>query len=176
MVKPTFIKGLNSDGYNKMNVKNWLIELCWHNRPMIFLRHLGRFIKRLPKWLKLSWNTESWDYEGIYDFLDMQLREMRKAHEKDTWHIQSEVKRSIKQIDLVLLHLDMYRNLDKYIDFPKTETVQTDELHNGKPTYKIEFIDKVHGEEQFKEFLRLEQKHHNKFWKLLKQWHTNWWT
>lgn len=41
---------------------------------------------------------------------------------------------------------------------------------------KIEFIDKECGEEQFKEFMRFEQKHYDKFWKLLKQWHTNWWT
>lgn len=46
---------------------------------MIFLRHLGRFLKRLPKWLKLCWRTENWDYESIYDFIEMQLKEMKKA-------------------------------------------------------------------------------------------------
>ena len=99
----------------------------------------------------------------------------KKAQEEDTWHLQSEVKRSIKQIDLVLSHLDMFRNSHNYFDYPKTKTVPNSELYNGQTTYKIEFIDKECGEEQFKEFMRFEQKHYDKFWKLLKQWHTNWW-
>lgn len=176
MARPSFIKSLCIDGDDKMTVKDWLIEICWYNRLMIFLRHLGRFLKRLPKWLKLCWRTENWDYESIYDFIEMQLKEMKKAQEEDTWHLQSEVKRSIKQIDLVLSHLDMFRNSHNYFDYPKTKTVPNGELYNGQTTYKIEFIDKECGEEQFKEFMRFEQKHYDKFWKLLKQWHTNWWT
>lgn len=176
MVRPSFIKSLNIDGDDKMTVKDWLIEIFWYNRPMIFLRHLGRFFKRLPKWLKLCWRAENWDYESIYDFIEMQLKEMKKAQKEDNWHLQSEVKRSIKQIDLVLLHLDMFRNSHNYFDYPKTKTVLNSELYNGQTTYKIEFIDKECGEEQFKEFMRFEQKHYDKFWKLLKQWHTNWWT
>lgn len=176
MVRPSFIKSLNIDGDDKMTVKDWLIEIFWYNRPMIFLRHLGRFFKRLPKWLKLCWRAENWDYESIYDFIEMQLKEMKKAQKEDNWHLQSEVKRSIKQIDLVLLHLDMFRNSHNYFDYPKTKTVPNSELYNGQTTYKIEFIDKECGEEQFKEFMRFEHKHYDKFWKLLKQWHTNWWT
>lgn len=176
MVRPSFIKSLCIDGDDKITIRDWLIEICWYNRLVIFLRHLGRFLRRLPKWLKLCWRTENWDYESIYYFIEMQLKEMKKAQEKDTWHLQSEVKRSIKQINLVLLHLDMFRNSHNYFDFPETETVPTDELYSGQPTYKMKFVDKEHGEEQFKEFIRLEQKHYDKFWKLLKQWHTNWWT
>lgn len=176
MVRPSFIKSLCIDGKNKMTVKDWLIEIFLYNRPMIFLRQFGRFLKRLPKWFKLCWKTESWDYEGIYDFIEMQLKEMKKAQEKDTWHLQTEVKRSIKQIDLVLLHLDMYRNSHKYFELPETKTVPSGELHNGEPTYRMEFVDEEYGEERFKEFLRLEQKHFDKFWSLLKKWHTNWWT
>ena len=176
MARPSFIKSLCIDGDDKMTTKDWIIEIFCYNRLMIFLRHVGRFFQRLSKRLKLCWKTENWDYESIYDFIEMQLKEMRKAQEKDAWHVQSEVKRSIKQIDLVLLHLDMYRNSHNYFDFPETETIPSGDLYNNEPTYKMEFVDKEYGEEKYKEFIRLEQKHYDKFWNLLKKWHKNWWT
>ena len=64
MVRPSFIKSLDIDGDNKLTVKARLVEIFWYNRPMIFFRRLGRFIQRLPKWLKLCWKTENWDYES----------------------------------------------------------------------------------------------------------------
>lgn len=70
----------------------------------------------------------------------------------------------------------MFRNSHNYFGYPKTKTVPNGELYNGQTTYKIEFIDKECGEEQFKEFMHFEKKHYDKFWKLLKQWHINWWT
>ena len=40
MVRPSFIKSLDIDGDDKMTVKDWLVEMFWYNRPMIFFRHL----------------------------------------------------------------------------------------------------------------------------------------
>ena len=118
MVRHSFIKSLDIDGDNKMTVKAWLVEIFWYNRPMIFFRRLGIFIQRLPKWLKLCWKTENWDYESIYDFIEMQLKEMKKAQEKDTWHAPHNVKRAIQQIKCTLAHLDRYISISenkKYI-------------------------------------------------------------
>lgn len=122
MVRPSFIKSLCIDGEDKMTIKDRLIEIFWYNRLMMFFRHFGRFLKRLPKWLKLCWKTENWDYEGVYDFIEMQLKEMKKAQEKDTWHTPHGVKRAIQQIKCTLVHLDKYRNWQDYYEWPESHT------------------------------------------------------
>ena len=137
MVRPSFIKSLDIDGDNKMTVKARLVEIFWYNRPMIFFRRLGRFIQRLPKWLKLCWKTENWDYESIYDFIEMQLKEMKKAQEKDTWHAPHNVKRAIQQIKCTLAHLDRYRNWTDYYEWPEAHMEECEEKDPNMVNYII---------------------------------------
>ena len=176
MVRPSFIKSLDIDGDNKMTVKAWLVEIFWYNRPMIFFRRLGRFIQRLPKWLKLCWKTENWDYESIYDFIEMQLKEMKKAQEKDTWHAPHNVKRAIQQIKCTLAHLDRYKNWTDYYEWPESHMEKCEEKDPkyGK-LYHIVYDDPK-AKEKIKLVHKMEEKHYNKFWYMLKKYHKNWWT
>ena len=146
------------------------------SKVVIGVKHFYRFLKRLPVWLKLCWTTEDWDYEGIYDYIEMQLQAMLRAQEADTWHVPEETRKQIKQIKIVMEHLRRYRDPFKYYDFPEIRTVKSGNKFQGEDTYKTEFIDKEHGEERFNKFIKLENKHFNKFWDLLKKWHTGWWT
>jgi hypothetical protein len=175
MVRPSFIKSLNIDGNNKMTLKDWIIEIFWYNDVMAFFRRIGRFLKRLPKWLKVCWTSETWDFEGIYDYLEMWLKELRKAQEEDTWHTEGCVRKAIRSIDLVLAHLDHYRNWTDYYEWPETKFVESDHLYNGDKTYTMEFVD-PDGREKADYVHKMEQKHYEKFWKLLKKYHKDWWT
>ncbi len=175
MIRPSFIKSLNIDGDDKMPVKDWLIEIFWDNKPIIFLRHFGRFLKRLPKWLKLCWNTESRDYESIYDFIEMQLKEMQKAQEKDTLHSPHGVKRAIQQIQCTLAHLDRYRNWQNYYEWPESHTEECEEDSKYGKLYHIVY-DNSKANEKIQLVHRMEDKHYNKFWYMLKKYHKNWWT
>lgn len=172
MVRKSFLKSLNDE---ELTLLDKLEDIIFYNDAVIFIRHIARFLKRLPIWIKLCWNTESWNYESIYDILEMELKDMKKAQDVDTWHIPHEVKRRSQQIALVLAHLDRFRNPFDYFDYPESKMVRTDHEYNGQPTYTLKFIDED-GEERFKKFHDLEVKHYEKFWKLLKKWHRGWWT
>ena len=169
MVRPSFIKSLGIDGDYKMTIKDWIVELVWYNQPMIFFRKLGRFLKRLPKWLKLCWNSENWDFSYMYDYIEMWLNELKGGLQKDTWHEQHCVKRAIQQIDCTLGHLDRYRNWPNYWEWPEPEHVK---LPDGCYTLKY----KPEDEPQCELVHRMEQKHYDKFWYMLKKYHGNWWT
>lgn len=151
-----------------------VMDCILYNPVAIYIQHIIRFLKRLPKWLRLCWKTENWDYEGIYDFIEMQLPEMLKAQEEDDIHVPSEVNKRIKQIKLVLEHLKRYREPFDYYEWPEIHTVPSGEC-KGQTTYRMEFVD-ADGEEKAKRFHELEAKHYEKFWKLFKQWHQGWWT
>ena len=151
-----------------------ILDYICYNPVSIPIRHFFRFLKRLPKWLRLCWKTENWDYEGIYDFIEMQLPEMLKAQEEDDIHVPSEVNKRIKQIKLVLEHLKRYREPFDYYEWPEIHTVPSGEC-KGQTTYRMEFVD-ADGEEKAQRFHELENKHYEKFWKLFKQWHQGWWT
>ena len=172
MVKKSFLKSLTDE---EITIMDKIEEILFYNNFAIFIRHTIRFFNRLPKWLGLCWKTENWDYEGIYDFIEMQLKEMKKAQDEDTWHVEHETKRRSQQIALVLEHLKRYKNPHDYYDYPESELLPTGE-YKGQTTYTFEFIDKEHGNERFEKFLEKEEKHYNKFWNLLKKWHRGWWT
>ena len=173
MVRKIFIKEIS-----EMNINFWdkVEDKLFYNTFAINIRHFCRFLKRFPNWLKLCWKTEDWDYEGIYDFLEMQLKQMKKAQEEDIWHAQKDVNRSIKQLNLVLEHLKRYRDPFKYYDFPEITLVKSGHMYNGEETYTTKFIDEEDGQKKFDYFEKMEQKHFDKFWNLLKKWHKNWWT
>ena len=168
MVKRLFIKSILGEKINKWDE---VIDKIEDSKVVVGVRHFHRFLKRLPKWLKLCWKTENWDYEGIYYFFEMQLSELLKAQEEDTWHVPDEVRARVKQIKLVQEHLKRYMDPFKYYEWPKTEFIKTDH-----ETYKMEFVDKEHGQEKADFFHAMEKKHFNKFWDLIKKWHTGWWT
>lgn len=175
MLRPSFIKSLNLDANYKITIKDWLIELLWYNRLMIFLRHFGRFVQRLPNWLKLCWKTENWDYESIYDFVEMQLKEMKKAQEEDTLHAPHGVKRAVRQIKCTLSHLDKYRNWTDYYEWPESHTEKCEEDTKYGKSYHIVY-DAPKAEEKIQLVYRMKEKHYNKFWYMLKKYHKNWWT
>lgn len=168
MVRKSFIKELEG---KELNMWDTIEDILLYNKVVTEIRHFHRFLKRLPKWLKLCWKTENWDYEGIYYFFEMQLSELIKAQEEDTWHVPDEVRARVKQIKLVQEHLKRYMDPFKYYEWPKTEFIKTDH-----ETYKMEFVDKEHGQEKADFFHAMEKKHFNKFWDLIKKWHTGWWT
>ena len=166
MVRPSFIKGLKDE---ELTLWEIIYEGIWYCKPMIFLRKIGRFLKALPDYIKICWNNEDWDYEGIYNFIEMYLKRLRKCISEDTWHTEHCVKREIQQIDLVLAHLDRYRNWPNYYEWP--EPIHQ-ENENG--TYSI--IYREEDKPKCELVHKMETKHYEAFWRLFKKYHSNWWT
>lgn len=166
MVRKSFIKSLNDE---EMTLWETVVEYICYNPVVICLRKIGRFLLRLPRWLVVCWKTEAWDYEGIYYFLGMFLKDLHKAQKEDTWHVEHETKRRAQQIELVLAHLDRYMNWFDYYKWP--EAIHTQNLDG---TYSITYAPE--DEKQCEYVHKMEEKHFNKFWDLLKKWHTGWWT
>ena len=116
-----------------------LEDIILYNRFSIFLRHVFRFIIRLPKYIKLAWLQEDWDVEYLYDLIEMKLKEFKKAQENDTWHVQHETKRRAQQIDICLKRLDRYRNWPNYYDYPMDDIIHVKvEDPNYGTCYRLE--------------------------------------
>jgi len=156
------------------------INTCWeyieewifYNNFTCFIRHFIRFIKRLPKWIKVAWNQEDWDVGYLYDLIELKLKEFLKAQEEDTWHDTYTVKHCIKQIKITLARLDRYRNWPNYYDYPMDDIVWVD-CEDGCKMMKHT------SEENEKQRLgadKFEQHNYDKFWKDFLKWHQNWWT
>lgn len=147
-----------------------LEDLLFYNPFSIFLQHLFRFIKRLPKWIKVAWNNEDWYYTYLYDLIELKLKDFLKAQEQDTWHLGTE--RRIKEIKITLARLDRYRNWTDYYDYPLDDI-------SWEPT-ENNCLKMVHSnkenEKQRLGAIDFEQKNYDKFWKNFMKWHQNWWT
>ena len=172
MVRPSFIKSLEIEENFKMTFKDWVEEILWYNNFSCSLRRVGRFIKRLCRWLPLLWNQEEWDYAYIYDLLIMKMKELKKDMSKNYWHDQKEVQRSIKQIDICLKRLDNYLNWTEHYYYPM-EDIYYEPTTDGcvKMCYASE-----RNEKQRLGAIDFEEKNFKKFWKDFIQWHRGWWT
>ena len=170
MVRPIFVKSLNTD--NKITIKDWIEEIIYYNQPVVFLRKVGRFIKRLHRWLPVLWDQEEWDYSYIYDLLIMKMKELKSDMSKDYWHDQKEVQRSIKQIDICLKRLDNYLNWTEHYYYPM-EDIYYESTEDG--CVKMCYASK-RNEKQRLGAIDFEEKNFKKFWKDFIQWHRSWWT
>ena len=170
MIKPSFIKSIKN---LPMTLKDWVIEIFCYNRISRFLRRFGRFILREIRWIPVLWNQEDWDFEYMYDLLEVKMKELRRDMSKDYWHDQKSVQRGIRQIDICLARLDRWRNWIKYYDYP------TDDVYH-EPTEEAGcYILKYSSEENEKQRLGsfdFEKKNYDKFWKDFLAWHQGWWT
>lgn len=165
MVRPSFLK-------DNLNLKEKIIEFLLYNEFSSFLRRLKRFILRLFRWIPVLWNQEEWDYEYVYDLLEMKMKELRENISKDTWHESRGVKKRIKQIDVCLRRLDMWRNWTEYYEYPTDDIIHTP-TDNG--CYKLEYTSEK-NEKQRLGAIKFEQKNYDKFWKNFLAWHQGWWT
>ena len=127
-----------------------------------FIRHLKRFIKRLPSYIRLAWKQENWDYEYMYDIIEFKMKELYQGLCEDTWHDKHEVNRCKLQIKVCLRRLDNYRNWDTHVDFPTDDLVSKETSFVNREKRKKAFDYKI--------------KNYNKFWSDLIKWHQNWWT
>lgn len=153
-----------------------ILDFIFYNKVSIGLRHFGRFLKRLPKWIRIAWNQEDWDIGYLYDLIEIKLKEFQKAQEEDTWHVPEETKRRAKQIKICLARLDRYRNWPNYYDYPLEDIVH---VAHEDPVYGTLFTLEHTNEENEKQRLgahEFEQKNYDKFWKDFLQWHHGWWT
>ena len=84
----------------------------------------------------------------------MQLKEIKKAQEKDTQHEPHSVKRAIQQIECTLAHLDRYRNWQNYYEWPEshTEECKEEDPKYGK-LYHIVYDDQK-AEEKTNQFIK----------------------
>lgn len=159
-------------GMQKLIIKDSIIEIIWYNRFTCFLRKLGRFILREIRWIPVLWNQEDWDFEYMYDLLEVKMKELRKDMSEDIWHDQKVVQRSIKQIDVCLARLDRWRNWIKYYEYPLDDIVH---VPTKDGYYKIEYTSEE-NEKQRLGAIDFEQKNYDKFWKDFLAWHQGWWT
>ena len=167
MIRPSFIKNFS------MNFKDYVIEFLFFNRLSSFLRKLGRFLLREIRWIPVLWNQEDWDFEYMYDLLEVKMKELKKDMSKDYWHDQKSVQKSIKQIDVCLKRLDRWRNWTDYYEYPMEDIYH--ELTEDGNCYVMKYASEE-NEKQRLGAIYFEKKNYDKFWKDFLAWHQGWWT
>ena len=155
----------------ELNIGDKLEDLLFYNRFSIFFRKSFRFIKRLPTWIGLCWNQENWDIDYLYDLIEFKMKELLKAQEHDTIHLQKDVKRRIRQIKICLAYLDRYRNSVNYYDYPTDDIIfEPCENNCSKMIYTNKY-----NEIKRKGIISYEKFNYDMFWKRFLQWHNSWW-
>lgn len=170
MVRKLFLKSLTD---SELTIWDKLEDIIFYNKFSCFLRHLFRFLKRLPKWIKICWNQEDWDIAYLYDLIEIKLKEFLKAQEEDTWHVPKETKRRAKQIRICLAYFDRYRNWPNYYDYPM------DDIYHEKAEDGLGYYMKHSSsinEAKRKGAHKYEKFNYEMFWKRFLQWHQGWWT
>lgn len=157
-----------------LNWREQILDGICYSKIGIFIQHIFRFIIRLPKYIKLAWKQEDWDYEYLYDLIEMKLKEFLKAQEEDTWHVEKETKRRAKQIRICLAYLDRYRNWPDYYDYP-TDDIKSIDSPDGSG-YKRRISTNKYNEIKRKGADTYEKFNYDMFWKRFLQWHHGWWT
>ena len=130
------------------------------------IRKFGRFILRLFKWIPILWKQEDWDYEYLYDLIEIKLKELRECFQKDDLHVDSD--KFAKQISICLAYMDRFRNWDNYIKTPDNlKSIGIEEIHTNIGEYRIK--------EYVRKNVAFEKDNYDMFWKCFIKWHRNWW-
>lgn len=132
------------------------------------IRKFGRFIRRIIRWLPVLYKQEDWDYDYLYDLIEIKLKELRECLRKDDIHVNSD--KYVKQISICLEYLDRYRNWDNYIKLP-TKAFWVKE-------WQINFSDSTrnkYSKKFAKHLTSYADDNYDMFWKRFLQWHRNWW-
>lgn len=131
------------------------------------LKKFGRFILRLIKWFPILWKQEDWDYEYLYDLIEIKLKELRECLQKDDLHVDSD--KYATQISICLAYMDRFRNWDNYVDLPEYASWEKHGLNFSEKATK-EYRKSI-----VKKMISFEKDNYNMFWKRFIQWHRNWW-
>lgn len=136
------------------------------------IKHIIRFVKRLPRYVKLAWNNEDWDYTYLYDMIEFKLKDFLKAQQEDIWHTKRETSKCQRQIKICLARLDRYRNWTDYCLYPIND-IKLEKINDGyfKMVHTNNFYQLVRDEA-----IKFEEHNYNKFWEDFLKWHQNWWT
>lgn len=119
------------------------------------------FLDRLITIIPTLWKDQDWDYEGIYYYLEFKLKRLREVLVEDDIHKDSP--RCVKQIDIVLEHLNRHLKWDDYLVWPMDGPIF------GKPETVESYHQKHH-------IIKFEEKNRKLFWKQLVHWYRNWWS
>lgn len=173
MVRKSFVKQIQQQ---ELTLIDKIDDLIGYNEFSLLLKHIYRFLKRLPDFIKFAWTQEEWDYEYMYDLLEYKMKQLYKALEEDTWHDSYSVNRAKLQIKVCLARLDRYRNWPNHYFYPMQDIkhVKIEDPIYGT-CYKPEYTNDV-NEQQRLGAIDFEQKNYDKFWKDFLAWHRNWWT
>ena len=126
------------------------------------LRKFGRFILRLFKWIPILWRQEDWDFEYIYDLLEIKMKDLRECLKKDSLHVNSD--RHVREISVCLGYMDRFH----YIKKPDNlKSIGIEEIHSNIGEYRIK--------EYVRKNVAFEKDNYDMFWKCFIKWHRNWW-
>lgn len=133
------------------------------------LRKFGRFIIRLFKWLPVLWKQEDWDYEYMYDLMQIKMEALLECVRKDDIHLNAD--RTARQISICLEYFKRMRNPEEYVYIPTEQVTfvksDSDNLTQMKTT--------KYFSRQCKKCNSFEKFNYDMFWKRFVQWHRKWW-
>lgn len=135
-------------------------------RKFYNIRKFGRFILRLIKWFPILWKQEDWDFEYMYDLLEIKMKELRECLRKDTLHVNSDL--HAREISICLAYMDRFRHWDDYIEkSDKLKSMEIEEIHSKLGEYRVK--------EYVRKNVAFEKDNYDMFWKCFIKWHRNWW-
>lgn len=149
---------------------------------------LRQGVKNLIKYFKVIWNDRDWDYEYLYDLLEVKLKNMQKyfannkvwsaSAEKDAENIEYALYSLNKLRDEEGIHNEAFYDFD--ITYPDFELKITSEPSEDYPGYsKLIFHDTEKqsrlSSKCFRKQYELKKQRHNEFWNFMRDHIQGWW-
>jgi hypothetical protein len=158
------------------NLKENFLDTFVYSFPVwnviCFFRKIGRFIGKMPAYLKLLWRDEDWDYSFLLDMMRLKLTRMKKEHEEDEIHAGN-LKRA-REIAIIIGHLDRYTDIYKYTNSEDYDIwFEKCEDHEGFSTLKSNRSKR--GDFLAERQRKLEEWHYNEFFRKLQKQLTRFW-
>jgi len=106
------------DVYDKITdygiFRHKIFQVWFWSDVRYFIRKAIRFPSRIIKWAKIIFHDEDWDYAYLLYLLEFKLKNMAENLEKHSHHLYSD--RDVKEIKVVISHIQHYRDIDKYVE------------------------------------------------------------
>ena len=133
-----------------------------------YIKKSERFAKRLIRWIPVLWEQEDWEYEHIYDVMQLKMEEILECIKRTSTHLDA--KKTARQLAICLEYLKRMRHPDDYIEYPSNglEYVKTSD---NLLSIKIS----THFNIQCKKCKEFEKFNEDMFWKRFLQWHKKSW-
>ena len=163
----------NNNVVKYLTGKFWMLTSSWFWSDVKYLtRKIVRFPLRIYEWSSVLFHDDEYGSEAIMKLIEFKLLKYEKALRKDEWYLTSDERAD--QIKAALVHLDAYRDIEKYTKSPAEHNTWFEPCEDRTGFSRMCSDETPEDRELRRNQMELEEWHHDMFWVLWTQHYRGW--